>query len=216
MSNWRYLCCMITFAGAFTTKQQLMHPHSFVYYGKTWMKTVLTCFTKNYCWAAIPDPIWTTNVPYESKINMLSSTDNNFMICLFDFERFSIESRCVFFTHTVYKPSHSFSHKLNSGAWADDFPLLFFAPPFLKASYTLGFDLSWSNMHRIVLVLCLFSIHVWNIQFERYPYTSTFLRPHITKWYIDCSVWKPCIRAFIMSRLRARRALALYKVVRVT
>ena len=23
---------------------------------------------KNYCWAAIPDPIWTTNVPYERKI----------------------------------------------------------------------------------------------------------------------------------------------------
>ena len=37
---------------------------------------------KNDCWAAIPDPIWTTNVPYERKINMLSSKDNNFMICL--------------------------------------------------------------------------------------------------------------------------------------
>ena len=49
---------------------------------------------KTYCWAAIPDPIlWTTNVPYEREINMLSSIDNNFMICLFDVERFSIESR---------------------------------------------------------------------------------------------------------------------------
>ena len=58
---------------------------------------------KNYCWAAIPDPIWTTNVPYERKKNMLSSTDTNFMICIFDFERFSIESRFPFFlTHTVY------------------------------------------------------------------------------------------------------------------
>ena len=35
---------------------------------------------KNYCRAAIPDPIWTINVPYERKINMLSSTDNNVMI----------------------------------------------------------------------------------------------------------------------------------------
>ena len=52
---------------------------------------------KHYCWAAIPDPIWMTNVSYERKRNMLSSTDNNFMICLFDFERFSIESRFPFF-----------------------------------------------------------------------------------------------------------------------
>ena len=33
-----------------------------------------------------------TNVPYERKINMLSSTDNKFMICIFDFERVCIES----------------------------------------------------------------------------------------------------------------------------
>ena len=51
---------------------------------------------KNYCWAAIPDPIWSTNVPYERKINMLLPTDNNFMICFFDVERFSIESRFPF------------------------------------------------------------------------------------------------------------------------
>ena len=50
---------------------------------------------KNYCWAAIPDP-WMTNVSYERKIDMLSSTDNNFLICLFDFERFSTESRFPF------------------------------------------------------------------------------------------------------------------------
>ena len=37
---------MMAFAGAFTTKQQLMHPHCFVYYDNTWMKTVLTCLTK--------------------------------------------------------------------------------------------------------------------------------------------------------------------------
>ena len=37
---------MMAFAEAFTTKQQLMHPHCFVNYDKTWMKTVLTCFTQ--------------------------------------------------------------------------------------------------------------------------------------------------------------------------
>ena len=40
---------------------------------------------KKDCWAAIPDPIWTTNVPYERNINMLSSTNNNFMIIFFRF-----------------------------------------------------------------------------------------------------------------------------------
>ena len=40
---------------------------------------------KNDGWAAIPDSIWTTNVPYERKINMLSSTDNYFMIFFFFF-----------------------------------------------------------------------------------------------------------------------------------
>ena len=44
--SWRCLCCMMAFVGAFTTKQQLMHQHCFVYYDKTWLKTVLTCFTK--------------------------------------------------------------------------------------------------------------------------------------------------------------------------
>ena len=34
---------------------------------------------------------------------MRSSTDKNFMICLFDFERFSIESRFHFLTDTVYQ-----------------------------------------------------------------------------------------------------------------
>ena len=34
---------------------------------------------------------------------MLSSTDNNFMICLFDFERFSIEPRFffIFYSHCI-------------------------------------------------------------------------------------------------------------------
>ena len=48
---------------------------------------------KNYCCAAIPDPIWINNVPYERRVNMLSSSDNNFIIFLFDCERFRIESR---------------------------------------------------------------------------------------------------------------------------
>ena len=42
------------------------------------------------------------NVPYERKINILPSTDNNFRICLFDFERFSIESRFPFLKLTLY------------------------------------------------------------------------------------------------------------------
>ena len=58
---------------------------------------------KNYCWAAIPNPIWMTNVPFESKIIMLSSTDKNFMILLFNFESFRIESWFRFvFTRSVY------------------------------------------------------------------------------------------------------------------
>ena len=51
---------------------------------------------KNDGWTAIPNPIWTTNVPYERQINMLSSTNNNFLIFLFDIERFRIESRFLF------------------------------------------------------------------------------------------------------------------------
>ena len=43
---WCCLHCMMTFVGAFTTKQQFMHLHCIVYYDKTWTKTVLTCFTK--------------------------------------------------------------------------------------------------------------------------------------------------------------------------
>ena len=99
---------MMAFAGAFTTKQQLMHPHCFVYYMTKLDEDSFDMLYKNYCWAAILDPIWTTNVPilYERIKNMVSSTDNNFMICFFDFERFSIESRFFFFffflVHTVY------------------------------------------------------------------------------------------------------------------
>ena len=94
--SWRRLCCMMAFAGAFTTKQQLMHPHCFVYNDKTWMNTVLTlaCFTKMI---AEQPSLTQYELPmyhiYERKIAMLSSTDTNFMICRFDFERFSISSR---------------------------------------------------------------------------------------------------------------------------
>ena len=60
---------------------------------------------KNDCWAAIPGPIWRPMYQNEREIKMLSSTDSNFMICRFDFERFSIESWFPFFifcfTHTV-------------------------------------------------------------------------------------------------------------------
>ena len=53
---------------------------------KTWTKTVLTCFTKIVAEQPIP-----------RQMNMLSSIDNNFMIFLFVFERFRIESRFPFF-----------------------------------------------------------------------------------------------------------------------
>ena len=59
---------------------------------------------KNDYWGAIPDPIWTTNAPYERKINMLSSTDNNFMICLFNLRDLVLNLGFPFFsffTHTV-------------------------------------------------------------------------------------------------------------------
>ena len=64
-------------------------------------------FTKIIAEQPFPDPIWTTNVPYERKTNMLSSTDKISLICLFDFERFSIESRfpfSFFFTHIDRAP----------------------------------------------------------------------------------------------------------------
>ena len=92
------LCCMMAFVEAFTTKQQFMHPRCVVCHDKIWTKTFLTCFTKMIadCWAAIPDQIWMTNVQCKRKINMLSFTDTNFMIFLFDFERFRIDSVVVF------------------------------------------------------------------------------------------------------------------------
>ena len=59
----------------------LMHPHCFVYYDKTWTKTVLACFTK-----MIAEQPYEPNMNaqcYERKLNMLSSTDSNFMILYF-------------------------------------------------------------------------------------------------------------------------------------
>ena len=46
---------------------------------------------KNDCLAAIPDPIWTINVPYERKINMLSCTEISFVISFFNFEKFWVK-----------------------------------------------------------------------------------------------------------------------------
>ena len=92
---------MMAFAGAFTTKQQLMHPHCFVYYDKTWMTTVLTCFTIMI--AEQPSLTQYERPMYhnERKINMLSSTDNKFMILfLFDFD-LVWNLGFLFLTHTV-------------------------------------------------------------------------------------------------------------------
>ena len=77
-----------------------MHPHFIVYYYST-RQTAQTqnsdedsfdMLYKNNLRAAIPDSIWTTNTIWK-KINILSFTDNNVMIFLFDFEKFRIESR---------------------------------------------------------------------------------------------------------------------------
>ena len=51
---------------------------------------------KNYCWAAVPDPIWTINVPYERIMNMLSCVDISFVISLFNFEKFWVKPRFPF------------------------------------------------------------------------------------------------------------------------
>ena len=102
--SWRCLCCVMAFAGAFTTKQQLMHPHCFVYYDKTWMKTVLTCFTKMI--AEQPSLTQYERPMYHMKKGkMVSSTDNNFVICLSDFERFSIKSRFPFYNVDINNAS---------------------------------------------------------------------------------------------------------------
>ena len=42
---------------------------------------------KKDCWAVIPDPIWTINIPYERKINMLSCTEIIFVISFCNFEK---------------------------------------------------------------------------------------------------------------------------------
>ena len=48
----------------------------------------------------IHDQIWTTNVPYERKMNMLSSTDNSFMILFW----ISVSFFYIFFLLTLYCP----------------------------------------------------------------------------------------------------------------
>ena len=102
-SSWRCLRCVMEFAGDFTTiKQQFMHPHCIVLYDKTWKKTVLTCITKIIAEQPFLTQYERPMYHNESTINMLSSTDNNFMIILFDFERFRIEFRFPFLPHTVY------------------------------------------------------------------------------------------------------------------
>ena len=88
------------FAGTFTRKQQVMHLHCFVSYNKTWMKTVLTCFTKMT--AEQPSLTQHERPMYRMKEKYATSSDNNFMICLFDFERFSIESRFPPFSFSFY------------------------------------------------------------------------------------------------------------------
>ena len=114
--RWRCLRCMMAFAGAFTTKQ---HPCIRTVLCtittlklKTWTKTVL--LYKIDCWAAIPYPIWTTNVPYERKIDMLWCYHPLITITLFSFSilrdlglnlgfSYCIITECVFTCIIQYK-----------------------------------------------------------------------------------------------------------------
>ena len=116
LPSWRCLRCMMAFAGAFTTKQQFMHPHCIVNYDKTGTKTVLKCFTKMMAEQPSLTLCGQPMYHYERKINMPSSTDNNFMIFLLDFERWRIASRFPFFffflTHTFHYESESLQCKI--------------------------------------------------------------------------------------------------------
>ena len=102
----RYLRCMI--CGSFHNKATI-HASALQCVLKTWTETVLTCLTKiaeQQC--SHPDPILTINVPYERKINMLSYTDKNFMIFLFNFGRFRIKVWFPFFNSHCIVNVHNF------------------------------------------------------------------------------------------------------------
>ena len=108
--SWRCLRCMMAFAGAFTTKQQLMHPHCFVYYDKTWMKTILTCFTKMI--ADQPSLTKFERPMYHMKEKQICYhplITISWFVFLILLKRFSIESRFsfFFFTHNVYRKASS-------------------------------------------------------------------------------------------------------------
>ena len=100
--SWRCMHCMMAFVGAFTTRQQFMHPHCIVYYDKTWMKAVLTCFTKII--AEQPSLTQYERSMYNTrKINMLSFTDNNFMISFSILRDFGLNLGFLsFFLLTLY------------------------------------------------------------------------------------------------------------------
>ena len=87
--SWRCLRCMMAFAGAFTTKQPFIHPHctnSKLGRRQFWhdlQKLLLSSHPRpnmnDQC------TIWKKN------------TENNFMMFLFNFKRFRIEFRFLFF-----------------------------------------------------------------------------------------------------------------------
>ena len=113
--SWHCLCCMMSLAGAFTTKQQCIHTDLCTMTKLGWRQ-----FWHNYALQ-----IWLlSSHPWP---NMLSSTDN-LMICLFDFERFtcSIKSWFPFFlySHCTVKPSNSgHSRETEKVAVIDRWPL---------------------------------------------------------------------------------------------
>ena len=70
---------------------------------------------KNDGWAAIPRPIWTTNVSMKEKLICFHPLITSLWLVFFYFERFSIESRFPFFLNSqcIVKPFLSFMNHFN-------------------------------------------------------------------------------------------------------
>ena len=84
MSNWfcpsrRCLCCMIALRGTFTMFKAKIHVGASALLCVQWQNL------------DIKNSIWTINVPYERKINMLSCTEISFVISFFNFEKFWVK-----------------------------------------------------------------------------------------------------------------------------
>ena len=88
--------------GSFHNKATINASELLVYYDKTWMKSF--DMLKKGLLSSHPWPNMNVQCTImKEKLNIFIIPDNNFMICLFDFEKFSIESGFpIVLTHTVY------------------------------------------------------------------------------------------------------------------